>query len=53
VVAAASQWQGARLVEADFRSGLDPLTDLGRAQINHARLEGARLEGARLPTPIS
>ena len=29
VVAAGSHWREARLVEADFRSGLDQLTDLG------------------------
>ncbi|QEY31307.1 pentapeptide repeat-containing protein [Synechococcus sp. RSCCF101] len=49
VVAPGSHWQGARLVEADFRSGLDQLTDLGMASFRGADLSFARLDGARLP----
>jgi uncharacterized protein YjbI with pentapeptide repeats len=48
VVAAGSQWQGARLVEADFRSGLDQLTDLGCADFAGADLSFALLQGANL-----
>ena len=48
VVAAASLWQRARLVEADFRSGLDQLTDLGRADFRGADLSFAQFNGANL-----
>lgn len=48
VVAAGSQWQGARLVEADFRSGLDQLTDLGGTDFSGADLSFALLQGANL-----
>lgn len=48
VVAAGSRWQQARLVEADFRSGLDQLTDLGRADFRGADLSFALLQGAQL-----
>ena len=44
VVAAGSSWRQARLVEADFRSGLDQLTDLGHADF----AEGACLAGTLL-----
>ncbi|MCP9888252.1 pentapeptide repeat-containing protein [Cyanobium sp. ATX 6A2] len=48
VVAAGSVWRDARLVEADFRSGLDQLTDLGGADFRHADLSFALLQGAQL-----
>lgn len=48
VVAAASLWRRARLVEADFRSGLDQLTDLGRADFRGADLSFAQFNGANL-----
>lgn len=48
VVAAASLWQRARLVEADFRSGLDQLTDLGCADFRGADLGFAQFNGANL-----
>ena len=48
VVAAGSSWKQARLVEADFRSGLDQLTDLGHADFAEADLSFALLEGANL-----
>ena len=48
VVAAGSSWRQARLVEADFRSGLDQLTDLGHADFAEADLSFALLEGANL-----
>lgn len=53
VVAAGSCWRRARLVEVDFRSGLDQLTDLGstdfeNADLSFADLEGANLHGANL-----
>ena len=38
VLAADSHWRDARLVEADFRSGLDQLTDLGGADLRGADL---------------
>jgi uncharacterized protein YjbI with pentapeptide repeats len=48
VVAAGSLWRSARLVEADFRSGLDQLTDLGGADLQGADLSFAQLQGALL-----
>lgn len=48
VVAADSRWRQARLVEADFRSGLDQLTDLGGADFHGADLSFAVLQGANL-----
>ena len=48
VVAAGSKWRNARLVEADFRSGLDQLTDLGEADFRGADLSFALLQGANL-----
>ena len=48
MVAAGSRWCEARLVEADFRSGLDQLTDLGGADLSFALLNGANLHGANL-----
>ena len=48
VLAAGSHWHQARLVEADFRSGLDQLTDLGGADFQGADLRGACLYGADL-----
>ena len=53
VVAAGSSWRQARLVEADFRSGLDQLTDLGGtdfrgADLSFTLLQGAQLHGADL-----
>ncbi|MFM7239262.1 MAG: hypothetical protein ACKOZN_06655 [Cyanobium sp.] len=36
VVAAGSRWRDARLVEADFRSRLDQLIDLGQADFQGA-----------------
>ncbi|MGL6134472.1 MAG: pentapeptide repeat-containing protein, partial [Prochlorococcaceae cyanobacterium] len=53
VLAAGSRWCDARLVEADFRSGLDQLTDLGgadfqRADLSFAQMHGAQLHGADL-----
>ena len=48
VVAAGSSWQNARMVEADFRSGLDQLTDLGKADFRGADLSFALFQGAQL-----
>jgi uncharacterized protein YjbI with pentapeptide repeats len=48
VVGPGSSWRGAGLVEADFRSGLDQLTDLGHAGFQGADLSFARLDGVRL-----
>ncbi|MFL0791865.1 MAG: pentapeptide repeat-containing protein [Prochlorococcus sp.] len=48
VVAADSIWLNARLVEADFRSGLDQLTDLGGANFTDADLSFALFQGAQL-----
>ena len=48
VIAASSTWHTARLVEADFRSGLDQLTDLGKADFNNADLSYALLQRANL-----
>ena len=48
VLGADSCWRQARLVEADFRSGLDQLTDLGRADLREADLSFALLNGANL-----
>jgi uncharacterized protein YjbI with pentapeptide repeats len=53
VVAAGSSWKQARLVEADFRSGLDQLKGLGHADfaeadLSFALLKGANLQGANL-----
>ena len=48
VLAAGSHWHQARLVEADFRSGLDQLTDLGGADFQGADLSFALLQGAQL-----
>ena len=48
VVAAGSCWAQARLVEADFRSGLDQLTDLGQADFHGADLCFGLLQGANL-----
>ena len=42
VIAANSTWHTARLVEADFRSGLDQLTDLGKADFNKKTGDGNR-----------
>jgi len=42
------RWAAARLVKADFRSGLDQLTDLGMACFREADLSFARLDGALL-----
>jgi len=47
-VAAGSSRRQVRLVEADFRSGLDQLTDLGHADFAEAGLSFALLEGANL-----
>ena len=46
VLAAGSLWQRARLVEADFRSGLDQRTDLGHASLLGADLREAAVYGA-------
>jgi uncharacterized protein YjbI with pentapeptide repeats len=48
VIAANSRWCNARLVEADFRSGLDQLTDLGGADFQGADLSFALLQGVQL-----
>ena len=48
VVAAGSSWQHARMVDADFRSGLDQLTDLGQANFRGADLSFALFQGAQL-----
>ena len=48
VVAANSKWHESRLVEADFRSGLDQLTDLGESDFENADLSFALLQGANL-----
>ena len=52
VVAANSQWHESRLVEADFRSGLDQLTDLGESDFENADLSFALLQGANLHVQI-
>ena len=52
VVAARSRWRRARLVEADFRSGLDQLTDLGYADFTRADLSFALLQGVNLHAAI-
>jgi uncharacterized protein YjbI with pentapeptide repeats len=52
VVAARSVWRSARLVEADFRSGQDQLTDLGYADFSGADLSFALLQGANLHAAI-
>ena len=43
VVAANSKWNEARLVEAEFRSGSDQLTDLGEADFENADFSFERL----------
>ena len=48
VVAGGSSRRQARLVEADFRSGLDQLTDLGEADFRDADLSFASFQGANL-----
>jgi len=48
VVAANSKWHETRLVEADFRSGLDQLTDLGGSDFENADLSFALFQGANL-----
>jgi uncharacterized protein YjbI with pentapeptide repeats len=48
VVAAGSRWRDARLVEADFRSGLDQLTDLGQADFQGADLSFALMQQLQL-----
>jgi uncharacterized protein YjbI with pentapeptide repeats len=48
VLAAGSRWREARLVEADFRSGLDQLTDLGRADFQGADLSFALMQQVQL-----
>jgi len=48
VLAAGSRWNQARLVESDFRSGLDQLTDLGQASFLGADLSFALFQGANL-----
>ncbi|MCH2565983.1 MAG: pentapeptide repeat-containing protein [Prochlorococcus sp. ALOHA_A2.0_51] len=48
VIAASSRWHHTRLVEADFRSGLDQLTDLGKADFNNADLSYALLQRTNL-----
>jgi hypothetical protein len=48
VVAAASIWWQAALVEVDFRSGQDQLTDLGGADFRGADLSFAQLQGVQL-----
>lgn len=48
VVAGGSSWRLARMVEADFRSGLDQLTDLGGADFRGADLSFALMQGANL-----
>ena len=48
VVAAASIWWEATLVDVDFRSGQDQLTDLGGADFRGADLSFAQLQGAQL-----
>ena len=48
VLGAGSRWRGTRLVEADFRSGLDQRTDLGGADFQGADLSFALMQGAQL-----
>jgi BTB/POZ domain-containing protein KCTD9 len=48
VLAAGSRWRGARMVEADFRSSLDQLTDLGGADLRDADLSFALMQGVQL-----
>lgn len=48
VLAAGSRWNQARLVESDFRSGLDQLTDPGQASFLGADLSFALFQGANL-----
>jgi uncharacterized protein YjbI with pentapeptide repeats len=48
VIAGRSKWHGARLIEADFRTGLDQLTDLGEAEFRDADLSFALLEEVNL-----
>lgn len=45
IVAAGSHWVEARLVEADFRSGLDQLTDLRHADLRGCDLRDCSLDG--------
>ena len=48
VITAGSAWHTARLVEADFRSDLDQLTDLSKEVFNNAGLSYALLQRANL-----
>ena len=48
VLAANSNWYSTRLVEADFRSSLDQLTDLGESNFENSDLSFALLQGANL-----
>lgn len=48
MLAAGSHWRRARLVEADFRSGLDQLTDLGGADFREADLSFALFQAAQM-----
>ncbi len=48
VLAAGSCWNNAKLIEADFRSGLDQLTDLGDSDFRDSDLSFALLQGVRL-----
>ena len=48
MIAASSAWHTARLVEADFRSDLDQLTDLSKEDFNNADLSYALLQRTNL-----
>ena len=48
VVAAGSRWCEATLVDVDFRSGQDQLTDLGGADFRGADLSFAQLQGVQM-----
>ncbi len=48
MIAASSRWHHTRLVEADFRSYLDQLTDLGKEDFNNADLSYALLQRTNL-----
>ncbi|MEA5392556.1 pentapeptide repeat-containing protein [Cyanobium gracile UHCC 0139] len=48
VLGAHSRWRSTRLVEADFRGGLDQRTDLGWADFQGADLSFAQMQGALL-----
>ncbi|MEB3333999.1 MAG: pentapeptide repeat-containing protein [Cyanobacteriota bacterium] len=48
VVAGGSSWRLARMVDADFRSGLEQLTDLGSADFTGSDLSFALMQGANL-----